>query len=342
MNGISPVEFALPADPPPISKDNVAKFQTASPWRARWQLINSFAPYIVLWFAMDRALAVSYWLMLPVAILAAGFLARIFIIFHDCGHASFFKSKRANNVTGAIAGLLNLTPYRHWRWQHALHHGTSGDLDRRGSGDIWTLTVQEYLQSTRWRRLAYRLARNPIVLFVIAPLYVFVVHHRFAASSAPDRERRSVRHTNWALLGVSLAMSAAIGLKAFLLIQLTVSPIAGAVGVWLFYVQHQFEGAYWARSDKWDYTAAALKGSSFYKLPRILQWFTGNIGFHHIHHLSPRIPNYHLQRCHDADPFFKTIKPVTLFGSFKSLTFRLWDEQRNAFVGFRHEALDAR
>jgi omega-6 fatty acid desaturase (delta-12 desaturase) len=284
---------------------------------------------------MVYALAVSYWLILPLALLAAGFLVRIFIIFHDCGHGSFFKSKRANNAVGVAAGLLNLTPYRHWRWQHALHHGTAGDLDRRGSGDIWTLTVQEYLRGTRWKRFAYRLARNPIVLFVIAPLYIFAIHHRFAASSAPARERRSVRHTNWALLVLALTMSAVIGLKALLTIQLTVSAFAGAAGLWLFYVQHQFEGAYWARSDDWDYTAAALQGSSFYKLPRILQWFTGNIGFHHIHHLSPRIPNYHLQRCHEADPFFKTIKPVTLFGSLKSLTFRLWDERRNAFVGFR-------
>ena len=321
---------------PNVPRDNVARFQTASLWKARWQAINSFLPYLLLWFAMDRALLISYWVMLPIAILAAGFLVRIFIIFHDCGHTSFFKSKRANNATGALAGLLLLTPYRHWRWQHALHHGTAGDLDRRGSGDIWTLTVQEYLHSTRWRRLAYRLARNPIVLFVIAPLYVFVIHHRFATSTAPTRERQSVHCTNWALLGIALVMSAIIGLKAFLLIQLTVSGVAGALGLWLFYVQHQFEGAFWARSEDWNYTAAALQGSSFYKLPRILQWFTGNIGFHHIHHLNPRIPNYHLQQCHEAVPFFKTIKPVTLLASLKFLTFRLWDEQRNVFVGFRN------
>jgi omega-6 fatty acid desaturase (delta-12 desaturase) len=327
-----PVQYSAASD---VSKDNVARFQTPSLARARWQVINSFIPYAVLWFAMDRALTLSYWVMLPIAILAAAFLARIFIIFHDCGHASFFRSKRANNITGVVAGLLNLTPYRHWRWQHGLHHGTAGDLDRRGSGDIWTLTVQEYLQCTRWRRVAYRLARNPIVLFVIAPLYVFVVHHRFAVSAAPKRERRSVHRTNWALLGLALVMSAAIGWRAFLLIQLTVSAFAGALGLWLFYVQHQFEGAYWVRSEHWNYTAAALQGSSFYKLPRILQWFTGNIGFHHIHHLSPRIPNYHLQRCHEADPFFKTIKPVTLLQSFKALKFRLWDEQHKVFVGFR-------
>ena len=299
-------------------------------------MANSFVPYVLLWFVMVRALTFSYWVMLPIAILAAGFLVRIFIIFHDCGHASFFESKRANNVLGAIAGVLNLTPYRHWRWQHALHHGTSGDLDRRGSGDIWTLTVQEYVASTRWKRFSYRIARNPAVLFLIAPLYVFVVHHRFAASDAPARERLSVSQTNLALLVIGVVLSAVIGVKALLLIQLTISAVAGALGLWLFYVQHQFQGAYWARTENWDYTAAAVQGSSYYKLPKILQWFTGNIGFHHIHHLSPRIPNYHLQRCHDADPFFMSIKPVTLLSSRKSLTFRLWDEQRKKFVGFRH------
>src|SRR3984957_8483204 len=205
---IDPLHLSVASD---VSKENVAKFQTASWWRARWQVINSFLPYALLWFAMDRALVVSYWLMFPIAILAAGFLVRIFIIFHDCGHGSFFKSQRANNATGAIAGLLLLTPYRHWRWQHALHHGTAGDLDRRGSGDIWTLTVEEYLQSTHWRRFAYRLARNPIVLFVFAPLYVFVVDHRFAASTASTRERASVQRTNWVLLAVALLMCALIG-----------------------------------------------------------------------------------------------------------------------------------
>lgn len=319
-----------------FSRDNVVRFQSPCRSKALWQLVNSVVPYILLWIAMVYAVEVSYWLVVPLAILAAGFLARIFIIFHDCGHASFFKSKRANRVTGTIAAFLNLTPYHHWRWQHALHHGTSGDLDRRGAGDIWTLTVQEYLESTRWKRAAYRIVRNPLVLFIIAPLYVFVVHHRFVAKTAPARERQSVHRTNWALLAFTVLMSVFIGLKAFLLIQLSVSAIAGALGLWLFYVQHQFEGAYWSRGKEWNYTAAALRGSSFYRLPKILQWFTGNIGFHHIHHLSPRIANYHLERCHDADPYFKKIKPVTLVASLKSLKFRLWDEQRHRFVGYRH------
>jgi omega-6 fatty acid desaturase (delta-12 desaturase) len=315
-------------------KSALARFQNSSAWRAQWQIANSFIPYALLWYVMYHALSISYWLMLPIAVLAAGFLARIFIIFHDCGHASFFKSRNANKAVGVIAGLFNLTPFLHWRWQHAMHHGTSGDLDRRGSGDIWMLTVQEYLESSRWRRFAYRLARNPLVLFVVAPLYLFVIHHRFASTTAPKPERRSVAWTNLALLGIAVSMSMLIGLKAYLIIQFTVSTIAGAAGVWLFYVQHQFEGAYWARSANWDYTAAALQGSSYYKLPRVLQWFTGNIGFHHVHHLSPRIPNYHLQFCHDAEPLFEKIKAVTLLASLKSLTYRLWDERRQIYVGY--------
>jgi acyl-lipid omega-6 desaturase (Delta-12 desaturase) len=317
-----------------LSRDNAARFQIPSLRAALWQLANTFLPYFLLWFAMVRALAISYWLVLPLAVLAAGFLTRIFIIFHDCGHASFFQSRRANNVTGVVAGLLNLTPYRHWRWQHALHHGTAGDLDRRGTGDMWTLTVHEYLASSRRVRFAYRLVRNPIVLFVVAPLYTFVIHHRFASSAAPARERNSVWKTNAALLGVTVLMSMVIGFRAFVLIELTISAIAGAVGLWLFYVQHQFDGAYWARSAAWNFDAAALEGSSFYKLPRILQWFTGNIGFHHIHHLNPRIPNYKLERCHEADPYYRTIKPLTLLSSLRSLTFRLWDERLQAYVGF--------
>jgi acyl-lipid omega-6 desaturase (Delta-12 desaturase) len=323
-----------PSAKPEVSRANIVRFATASARRAWWQVANSFIPYALLWVAMVAALHVSYWLMLPIAMLAAGFLLRIFIIFHDCGHGSFFKSKRANNVVGAIAGVLHITPYRHWRWQHALHHGTTGDLDRRGSGDIWTLTVQEYLDSTRWRRFSYRLVRNPIVLLFIAPMYLFVVHNRFAAPNAPKREQRSVQLTNLCVLAAAIAMSALIGLKAFLLIQLTVVLFAGGIGVWLFYVQHQFQGAYWERSKDWNYTNAAVQGSSFYKLPHILQWFTGSIGFHHIHHLSPRIPNYNLERCHDADPFFKTVKPLTLWPSLRSLTFSLWDEKRKMFVGF--------
>ena len=316
-------------------KEIVAQYQKPSVCRALWQTVNTLGPYLVLWYLMSRSLAVSWWLAVPLAILAGGFMLRIFIIFHDCGHGSFFESRRANNILGFITGVLTLTPYYQWRGKHALHHATSGDLDHRGTGDLWTLTVQEYLESSRWKRFAYRLARNPFVLFVLAPLYIFLIKHRLPKAKARGRERYSVYWTNAAVLAMAAGLSCVFGIKAYLLIHLVVLMVAGSAGVWLFYVQHQFDGVYWERGADWDYTAAALQGSSFYKLPRILQWFTGNIGYHHIHHLSSRIPNYNLERCHRAHPLFQRVKPVTLFSSFKSLTFRLWDEQRRKLVGYR-------
>ena len=320
----------------PAWKALVANYEVPSRGRSTWQLVNTLVPYAALWFLMYRSLAVSYWLTLPLAILAGGFLVRVFIIFHDCGHGSFFPSRRANNVWGAITGVLTFSPYYHWRWEHAVHHGSAGDLDRRGVGDVWTMTVQEYLEASRWKRFAYRVVRNPLILFVIGPLLVFLIQQRFPNAKASPLARRSVYWTNLAILGVAAALSLIMGVKAYLVIQLTVTMVASSAGVWLFYVQHQFEGVYWQRSDQWDYTAAAMQGSSFYKLPRILQWFTGSIGFHHLHHLSPRIPNYNLEKCHQAEPLFQSVPSITLLASFKSLTFRLWDEQRRKLVGFGH------
>jgi len=319
-----------------LRKALLAQYQRPNSWRSVWQIINTVVPYAVLWWLMYVSLGISWWITLPVAILAGAFLVRVFIIFHDCGHGSFFKSRKANEIVGIITGLLAFTPYQHWRREHAAHHATSSDLDRRGTGDIWTLTVQEYLDASRWKRFAYRLARNPVVLFVLAPLFLFLVKHRIPKSDASRQERRSVYWTNLAVLGMAAALTWAFGFKAYLLMQLTVFLVAGAAGFWLFYVQHQFEGVYWERGKDWDYTTAALRGSSFYKLPRILQWFSGNIGFHHLHHLSPRIPNYHLERCHKADPVFQSAPPVTLLASLKSLRFRLWDEQRRRLVGYSH------
>jgi acyl-lipid omega-6 desaturase (Delta-12 desaturase) len=317
-------------------KEIVAKYQRPSRGRSIWQMVNTLVPYVGLWYLTYLSLAVSYWLVVPLVILMAGFQVRVFIIHHDCGHGSYFKSQKANDVWGFITGVLTFTPYYLWRWEHAVHHASSGDLDRRGTGDVWTLTVQEYLEASRWKRFAYRLARNPFILFVIAPLFLFLVKHRFAPARAADRERRSVVWTNLAILGAAVLMSMIFGLKAYLLIQVSIIAIAGSAGVWLFYVQHQFEGVYWERQDNWDYVTASLQGSSFYKLPKVLQWFSGNIGFHHIHHLSARIPNYNLERCHKAEPLFQTVKPITLFASFKSFTFRLWDEQRRKLVGYSH------
>lgn len=311
------------------------KYQKAALSRALWQMLNTLIPYGILWYLMYLSLPVSYWLTAGLALVASGFLVRVFILFHDCGHGSFFKSRKANDALGFITGVLCFTPYHHWRWQHALHHASAGDLDRRGTGDVWTLTVEEYLAASRWKRFAYRLARNPFVLFVLAPLFLFLVLQRIPSRKAARRERNSVFLTNLALVAMGIGLGLLFGFKTYLLLQGGILLAAGVAGVWLFYVQHQFEGVYWERSQEWDYATAALEGSSFYKLPKVLQWFSGNIGFHHIHHLSPRIPNYHLEKCHNAEPMFQTVQAVTLLSSLKSLTFRLWDEQRRRLVSFR-------
>ncbi len=313
----------------------VAEYQKPSLPRAIWQMTNTFVPYAALWFLMYLSLSVSYWLIVPLVILAGLFLVRIFIIFHDCGHGSYMKSRAANDIIGFITGLLTLTPYYHWRWEHSVHHANAGDLDKRGTGDIWTMTVEEYLKSSRWKRFAYRLARNPVVLFGIAPLYLFLIHQRFPASRANMREKLSVYWMNLLIAGMATGLIFAFGFLPYLFIQIGVTMVAGTLGVWMFYVQHQFEDVYWEREEEWDFTAAALQGSSFYKLPKILQWFSGNIGYHHIHHLSPRIPNYNLERCHDAHPMFNEVKPITFVTSLKSLSFRFWDEQKRRLIGYR-------
>ncbi len=312
----------------------VSRYEKPSLSRSVWQAASTVVSYGVLWYLMYRSVVFSYWITLALAILGAGFLVRLFIIFHDCGHGSFFKSRKANDTLGVITGILTFTPYYQWRHKHAIHHATSSDLDRRGTGDVWTMTVREYLEASRWRRFAYRLVRNPVVLFGIAPLLLLVVGQRFPWRKADRRERTNVLWTNLAILGMAALLSWLMGLKAYLVIQVTVLMIAGSVGVWLFYVQHQFEGAYWERRGQWDYVTAALHGSSYYRLPKVLQWFTGNIGFHHIHHLSPGIPNYNLEKCHKADPLLQGARHITLLASLKSFSYRLWDEQRQKWVGY--------
>ena len=320
---------------PSVWKELVREYQKPSVGRALWQILNSIGSYLVLWYLMYLTRHISAWLEVPLTILAGGILVRIFIIFHDCGHGSFFKSQKANNFLGFVTGVLTFTPYFHWRWEHSVHHASSGHLDKRGTGDIWTMTVQEYLEAGRWKRFAYRLARNPVVLFGLAPFFLFVVLQRFPKSKADVRECYSVYWMNAMLFAMAAAGSMIFGIGTYLLLQSAVLLVAGGAGVWMFYVQHQFEDVYWERAEEWDYTAAALQGSSFYKLPRVLQWFTGNIGFHHIHHLSPRIPNYNLERCHNAHELFQKVKPITLVSSLKSMTFRFWDEKRKRLIGYR-------
>ena len=325
----------MPAAPVlPHWKQVVERYRRASGWRASWQLVNTLVPYVAAWCLMPWLATVSWWLVLPVAMLAAGLQVRLFIIFHDCGHGSFFASQRLNRLVGFWAGVLTFVPAQAWWAEHARHHATSGNLDKRGTGDIWTLTVQEYLESSRWRRFAYRLARNPLVLFVVAPLVVFLVLERIPDRDATARERRSVHLTNLSIAVLAASLAWVMGLGTYVAIQLLVSAMAGSAGVWLFYVQHQFEGVYWSRAASWDYDAAALHGSSYYKLPRLLQWFSGNIGFHHIHHLSPGVPNYHLERCHGASPLFAQVPQLTLWSSLQSLKHRLWDERQGCLVGY--------
>ncbi len=311
-------------------------YETAVLWRSLWQTVNTLVPYAALWYLMYLSLEVSYVLTLGLAFVTAGFLIRSFIILHDCGHGSFFTSQKANNFLGSIIGVLTFTPYHYWTYEHSIHHATSGDLDRRSVGDIKTWTVEEYLSAPFWQRVRYRLYRNPIVLFAVGPLLLFLIGYRLPLGNAVRRQRRSVIRTNFAIIGLAALICSVIGVKAYLLIQLPVLMISSSVGVWMFYIQHQFEGVYWERHGNWDYLTAALEGSSFYKLPGVLRWFTGNIGYHHIHHLGPRVPNYFLKRCYDENPLFRNIKPITLWTSLKAVSLHLWDEERRELVGWGH------
>ena len=311
----------------------VAKYQQPNMRRSLWQIANTHIPYVLLWIVMIQTLKISYWLTLPFIILAAGFLVRNFIIFHDCGHQSFFATRRANNIVGFITGVLSYTPYIAWRRDHALHHASSGDLDRRGNGDIWMMTVKEYLNATPRDRFLYRIYRHPFIQFFITPVFAFLIFNRFPLSKMGPQERRSVFQTNVALVVCIILMGLLIGFKTFVILQLSVAVIASSVGMWLFYVQHQYEGVYWEDHESWDFARAAVEGSSFYNLPKVLQWFTGNIGYHHIHHLSPRIPNYHLEACHEEITMFK-VKSITLWESLGCIRFRLWDEENNRLISF--------
>lgn len=314
----------------------IKRYQTPSTWASIWQICNSFIPFFLLWGLMYYSLSYSYFITIALAVPTAGFLIRIFIIQHDCGHRSFFKSRQANDYLGTICGILTLTPYYSWRKSHSIHHATAGNLEERGPQDVFTLTVDEYLERSTWGRLKYRLYRNPITLFVIIPMVLFVIIYRLPMSGtkAGKIERASIHATNLILALIVIAMSLTIGWQAFLLIQFPITLIATTVGTWLFFVQHQFEDAYWANQDQWDYKTAALEGSSFYKLPKILQWFTGNIGFHHIHHLSPRIPNYLLEKCHQENPMFQDVVVLTLWSSLQSTFLSLWDEKQKKLVSF--------
>ena len=315
-------------------REVLAPYAVPCPRRGLTSVATSALPYVALCVAMYLSLSVSYLLTLALAIPAAGFLVRVFVVFHDCAHGSLLPSKRANNVVGSVLGLFVLSPFRRWRHDHAVHHATSGDLDRRGVGDVITLTITEYQARSPRGRLAYRLIRNPLVMFGFGPVIAMVIGPRIVAKGARKRMRNSVLGTDVALVLLVGGVCWLIGWQAFLIVWAPAALLAGSIGIWLFYVQHQFEDAYWQSSAEWTYADAALRGSSYLKLPTVLRFFTGNIGLHHVHHLNARIPNYNLPRAHAASPMFAAVPTLSLWDGLRSVRLKLWDEQAGRLVTF--------
>ena len=305
--------------------------------RSLTQILTSVVPLFIFWYAAYRALSVGYWLTLILAVPTAGFVMRLFLIQHDCGHGSFFKSQKVADFVGFWLGVATLTPYRYWRKTHAYHHAHSGDLGFRGLGDVDTITVSEYHEKTFLGRLRYRLYRHPFVLLGLGGFFVFALKHRFPWD-IPRRWKRewaSVWKTNAALAAILVLAGLTIGLKAAMLVHLPVLMVTGTVGVWLFYVQHQFEDTYWKEHTDWSYFEAGLEGSSYLVLPKPLQWVTASIGIHHIHHLSARIPNYRLQQCLDENPQLQHVTRITIWDGLKTLRLALWDEDSRRLISFR-------
>lgn len=316
-------------------KKAVAPYEQSDTKASIRQLVNTLIPLALLWYGAYLSLSVSYWLTVPLLALVAGFTVRTFIICHDCCHGSFFQNRRANDIVGTITGILTLVPYRQWKYSHSVHHATSSNLDKRGTGDMWLMTVEEYEAAAWLRRLAYRAYRHPLVMFGLGPVAVFMVEYRFNRKGAGRKERLNTYLTNIGIVALYSVLCWAVGWQAFLLIQLPAFFLSGLLGIWLFYVQHQFEDSYFEKEEQWSYVQAAVEGSSFYKLPRVLQWITGNIGYHHVHHLSPKVPNYRLEQAHNATPPLHQATTITLSTSLKSLKYRLWDEKNKSFLSFK-------
>jgi acyl-lipid omega-6 desaturase (Delta-12 desaturase) len=315
----------------------VGPYKGADPRRSIMQLLTSAIPFFMLWTLMYLSLGYSYLVTLLLAFPAAGFLMRLFMIQHDCGHGSFFRSRNARDIVGFCIGILTLTPYQYWRKTHAHHHAHSGDLDLRGFGDIETMTVREYRAMPWYRRVGYRMYRNPIVLLGIGPAFIFLIKHRFPwdVPRSWTQAWSSVLWTNLCLLGIWTVAAFTIGLKAFFLVQLPITAISSAIGVWLFYVQHQFEDTYWHRHEDWDYFEAAIHGSSHLVLPKPFEWITASIGLHHVHHLSSLIPNYRLRECLESAPELQQATKITIADGWKLLRLTLWDEDSRRLIGFR-------
>jgi omega-6 fatty acid desaturase (delta-12 desaturase) len=313
---------------------SLAAYAKPNVGRAALDVATSIVAYVGVCAAMYLVLDVSYLLVLALAIPAAGFAVRTFIVFHDCGHGSFLPSKRWNAWVGGLAGLVIYMPFRWWRHDHAVHHATAGDLDRRGVGDVQTLTVAEYEALSALRRLGYRLFRNPFVMFGLGPIVTFLIIPRVPSRRSRPRIRRSVMATNLGLVALIGGICWVAGWRSFLLVQAPVFMIGASVGIWLFYVQHQFEDTYWQTADDWSYADAALRGSSHLRLPKVLQFFTGNIGVHHVHHLNARIPNYNLQRAHDENPIFHDVPTLSIADGLRAVRLKLWDEEGGRLLTF--------
>jgi len=319
---------------PAFWRDTLSPYAKPDLRRALLDIATSAIPYLAITALMYAVAHVSALLVVALAIPATGFLVRTFIVFHDCAHGSFLPWRRANTWLGVACGLLVYEPFHSWRHEHAVHHATAGDLDRRGMGDVDTLTVAEYASSSRGARIGYRLMRNPFVLLVVGPLWALLLEPRLIPGWARKRFGRKIIATDVALVAILGTLCALAGWRAVLLVQLLPAMLAGAVGIWLFYVQHQFEDVYWERKDEWSYAASALQGSSHLLLPRWLQFFTGNIGLHHVHHLNARIPNYNLQRAHDDNPVFHEVRRLTFWQAVLALRLKLYDERSRRLVSF--------
>ena len=323
------------ADIPIAWKEAVTKYQTPNTFRAFTEIAITLGLYVAMWVATYRSLDVSYLWTLVLSVPTALFMVRVFVVMHDCGHGSFFKSQKLNKCFGAVLGVLVFTPFFQWKNAHAQHHATSGNLDRRGFGDVWMFTVEEYEALSPWQKFRYRVYRHPAFLFFVgAPLNFLIIHRtRFPSPGDPMRARISVHGTTLALLGYVAGMISLMGWRKYLLVQVPVFYVATIIGVWLFYVQHQFKATYWRRDEEWNWAAACLLGSSFYKLPRWLALWTANIGIHHVHHLSSRIPFYRLPEA-SRNPAFDGGTTLTLWTGLESLGLRLWDEKLGRMVGF--------
>ncbi|WP_088009152.1 fatty acid desaturase [Indiicoccus explosivorum] len=316
-------------------RKSVSPFEKADMRASVRQMVNTLVPFIALWVLAYLSLSVSVWLTVALAVVNAGFVVRMFIIFHDCTHGSFFKNKKLNAVVGTITGILTLFPYEKWKREHAIHHATSSNLDKRGVGDIWVMTIEEYLAASKLERLKYRLYRNPLVMFGLGPLFLVLISGRFNRKDARKKERNNTYLINASLVVIYTLLILLIGWQAFLLIQGVMMFTAGALGIWLFYIQHTFEDSYFEDESEWDYVKAAVEGSSYYQLPKVLQWVTGNIGFHHVHHLSPRVPNYNLEKAHTSVPPLQKATTITLASSLESLRYKLYDVKNKSFVTFK-------